>query len=45
MLIHKNPKVAQGAIALLLELLQQFGAKRMDNLKPFFSSINKLIEG
>ncbi|CAK71124.1 unnamed protein product (macronuclear) [Paramecium tetraurelia] len=43
-LIHKNPKVVQATIALLIELLQQFGLKKLDNLKPFFPVMSKLTE-
>ncbi|CAD8143446.1 unnamed protein product [Paramecium pentaurelia] len=43
-LMHKNPKVVQATIALLIELLQQFGLKKLDNLKPFFPVMSKLTE-
>ncbi|CAD8051018.1 unnamed protein product [Paramecium sonneborni] len=43
-LMHKNPKVVQATIALLTELLQQFGLKKLDNLKPFFPVMSKLTE-
>ncbi|CAD8158908.1 unnamed protein product [Paramecium octaurelia] len=43
-LMHKNPKVVQATIALLTELLQQFGLKKLENLKPFFPVMSKLTE-
>ncbi|CAD8148761.1 unnamed protein product [Paramecium pentaurelia] len=41
---HKNPKIVQATISLLLELLQQYGVKKLDNLKPFFPILSKLTE-
>ncbi|CAD8141973.1 unnamed protein product [Paramecium octaurelia] len=43
-LTHKNPKIVQATISLLLELLQQYGVKKLDNLKPFFPILSKLTE-
>ncbi|CAD8052112.1 unnamed protein product [Paramecium sonneborni] len=43
-LSHKNPKIVQATISLILELLQQYGVKKLDNLKPFFPILSKLTE-
>ncbi|CAD8048541.1 unnamed protein product [Paramecium sonneborni] len=43
-LTHKNPKIVQATISLILELLQQYGVKKLDNLKPFFPILSKLTE-
>ncbi|CAK55846.1 unnamed protein product (macronuclear) [Paramecium tetraurelia] len=43
-LSHKNPKIVQASISLLLELLQQYGVRKLDNLKPFFPILSKLTE-
>ncbi|CAD8136690.1 unnamed protein product [Paramecium pentaurelia] len=43
-LSHKNPKIVQATITLILELLQQYGVRKLDNLKPFFPILSKLTE-
>ena len=41
---QKNPKIVCSSIQLVVELLTQFGAKKLDMLKPYLPEMEKLSQ-